>query len=61
MTTAPKPWTGAQKLPVKLAVYELSEMDLGVLLRRDDLHAAQLEEWRRAAKTALPPPSRRQE
>ena len=61
MTTPQKPWTGAQKLRVVLAAHGLSETELGALLRREGLHAAQLEEWRAAAEMALDPPSRRRE
>ena len=61
MTTPQKPWTGAQKLRVVLAAHGLSETELGALLRREGLHAAQLEEWRAAAETALEPPSRRRD
>lgn len=59
MTPPPKQWTGAQKLRVVLAAHGLSETELGALLRREGLHAAQLDEWRAAAETALEPPSRR--
>jgi transposase len=61
MTTPAKKWTGAQKLRVVLAAHGLSETDLGTLLRREGLHAAQLDEWRAAAETALEDPSRRRE
>ncbi len=56
-----KQWTGAQKLRVVLAAHGLSETELGALLRREGLHAAQLHEWRAAAETALEPTSRRRE
>jgi hypothetical protein len=36
-----------------LAAQQLSEVDLGELLRREGLHSAQLEEWRRATLAAL--------
>ena len=62
MTPPPqKQWTGAQKLRVVLTAHGLSETELGALLRREGLHAAQLEEWRAAAETALEPASRRRE
>jgi hypothetical protein len=61
MTTPQKQWTGAQKLRVVLAAHGLSETELGALLRREGLHAAQLAEWRAAAETALEPASRRRE
>jgi transposase len=61
MTTPQMQWTGAQKLRVVLAAHGLSETELGALLRREGLHAAQLEEWRAASETALEPASRRRE
>ena len=61
MTTPAKQWTGAQKLRVMMAAHGLSETELGALLRREGLHAAQLEDWRAAAETALEEPSRRRE
>ena len=61
MATPGKTWTGAQKLRVVLAAHGLSEPDLGALLRREGLHAAQLDAWRAAAETALEDPSRRRE
>jgi transposase len=53
-----KKWTGAEKLRVVLAAEGLSDIDLGALLRREGLHAAQLIEWRGAAEAALGPPAR---
>ena len=61
MTTPAKKWTGAQKLRVLLAAHGVSETELGALLRRDGLHAAQVDAWRAAAETALEDPSRRRE
>lgn len=61
MTTPQQQWTGAQKLRVVLAAQGLSETELGALLRREGLHAAQLDEWRAAAEAALEPASRRRE
>ena len=61
MTKPQNPWTGAQKLRVVLAAQGLSETELGALLRREGLHAAQLDEWRAAAEAALEPASRRRE
>ena len=46
-------WTGAAKLRVVSAAQGLSETDLGALLRREGLHAAQLAEWCAAAEAAL--------
>ena len=50
-------WTGAEKLRVVIAAQGLSETELGTLLRREGLHAAQLAEWRAAAETALGRPA----
>lgn len=61
MATSGRKWTGAQKLRVVLAAHGLSETELGAMLRREGLHAAQLDEWRAAAETALEDPSRRRE
>jgi transposase len=61
MATPGKKWSGAQKLRVMLAAHGLSDTELGALLRREGLHAAQLAEWRAAAETALEDPSRRRE
>ena len=61
MSTGVRQWTGAQKLRVMIAAHGLSETDLGALLRREGLYAAQLEAWRSAAETALDAPSRRRE
>ena len=61
MTTPAKQWTGAQKLRVMMAAHALSETELGALLRREGLHAAQLDAWRAAAETALEDPRRRRE
>lgn len=44
-----------------LASHGLRETDLSALLRRAGLHAAQLDEWRAAAATALEPQRRRRE
>ena len=46
-------WTGAEKLRVVIAAAGLSETELGALVRREGLHAAQLAEWRTAAEAAL--------
>lgn len=61
MATSAKKWTGAQKLRVLLAAHGLSETELGALLRREGLHAAQLDDWRTAAETALEEPHARRE
>lgn len=46
-------WSPEEKLRVVLAAQQLSEVDLGELLRREGLHSAQLEEWRRVTLAAL--------
>ncbi len=46
-------WTGAEKLRVVLEASQLPDNELGALLRREGLHAAQLAEWRSAAEAAL--------
>lgn len=61
MRTSAKQWTEAQKLRVILAAHGLSETELGALLRREGLHAAQVDAWRGVAETALEDPSRRRE
>ena len=48
-----KKWTGAEKLRVVTAAQGLSESDLGALLRREGLHAAELAAWQAAAEAAL--------
>lgn len=51
---APKTtWTAEEKLRVVLEASRLSEADLGAFLRREGLHSAQLEEWRRAMLDSL--------
>lgn len=54
----PKQWTPEQKLKLVLAAAELDEQQRGELLRREGVHSAQLEEWRRAALEALAPQKR---
>ena len=54
-----KKWTGAEKLRVVIAAGGLSETDLGALLRREGLHAAELTAWQAAAEAALNEASRR--
>lgn len=48
-------WSGAEKLRVVSAALGLSDAELGVLLRREGVHEAQLTEWRQAAEAALSP------
>ena len=52
-------WTGAEKLRVVIAARGLSETDLGVLLRREGVHEAELTAWQAAAEAALNDASRR--
>ena len=54
-----KKWTGAEKLRVVSEARDLSETDLGALLRREGLHATDLAAWRTAAEAALSASSRR--
>lgn len=58
MTPTPKStkWTSAEKLRVVLAAQGLSEPELGALLRREGLHAAQLAEWQAVVAAALEAP-----
>jgi len=42
-------WTAEEKLRVVLAAAQLSESQLGEFLRREGLHAVQIEEWRQVA------------
>ena len=53
-----KGWMGAEKLRVVMTAAGVSDAELGALLRREGLHAAQLTEWRAAAEAALGPPAR---
>jgi hypothetical protein len=50
-----KRWTAAEKLRVVVAAQHVEGEQLGALLRKEGLHAAQLEEWRVAAEQALDP------
>lgn len=52
----PKQWTPEQRLRVVLEASQLPADKLGELLRREGLHGAQLEEWRKAMLAALAPP-----
>jgi transposase len=51
-------WSPAEKLRVVGAAAQLTDDELGAFLRREGLHAAQLEEWRNELLIALgsPPP-----
>ncbi len=46
-------WTGAEKLRVVIAARGLSESELGVLLRREGVHTAELAAWQTTAEAAL--------
>jgi transposase len=48
-----KKWSGAEKLRVVTEARGLSEHELGALLRREGLHAADLAAWQTAAEAAL--------
>jgi transposase len=52
-------WTGAEKLRVVIAARGLSESELGVLLRREGVHAVELTAWQAAAEAALNDTGRR--
>lgn len=52
----PKQWTPEERLRVVIEASQLPADKLGELLRREGLHGAQLEEWRRAMLAALAPP-----
>ena len=49
-------WTSAEKLRVVIAAQALSETDLGAVLRREGLHAAQLTAWQATIEAALAAP-----
>jgi transposase len=51
-------WTGPEKLRVLIAAHELSETELGALLRREGVYEAELRAWQTAAETALSEPRR---
>ena len=50
---SPRRWTPQEKLRVLNEASKLSGEELGAFLRREGLHGAQLEEWRRLAIEAL--------
>jgi transposase len=52
-------WSGAEKLRMVSAARDLSETDLGALLRREGVHATDLAAGRAAAETALSESGRR--
>lgn len=49
----PRRWTAEEKLRVLTEASRLSDDDLGAFLRKEGLHTAQLEEWRKLAAAAL--------
>lgn len=57
-SNVPKQWTPEERLRVVIEASQLPSEKLGELLRREGLHGAQLEEWRRAMLAALAPPRR---
>jgi transposase-like protein len=64
-TTSPAPrrrpedWTPEEKLRAVVETSELSDAELGAYLRREGLHEAQLDEWRKAITEALAGPKAR--
>lgn len=55
----PEDWTAVEKLKVVAEAVGLDDAELGVLLRREGLHEAQLEEWRKALLGLLDKPGRK--
>ena len=55
----PEDWTVEEKLKVVAEAVGLDEAELGVLLRREGLHEAQLKKWRTALLGALERPGRK--
>lgn len=55
----PQDWSPAEKFRIISEASGLDEQALGALLRREGLHAAQLDEWRDAALSGLKPRPRR--
>lgn len=61
--TSPKSWSADEKYRAVLDASQVADADLGEFLRKRGLHAAQLEQWRRAAAegaTAALRPARKQ-
>ena len=48
-------WTAQERMRVVVESSGLSDSDLGAFLRREGLHSAQLEEWRKSAEKSLSP------
>lgn len=55
----PEDWTAEEKLKVVAEAVGLDDTELGVLLRREGLHEAQLEAWRKALLGTLEKPGRK--
>ena len=55
----PEDWTAEEKLKVVAEAVGLDDTELGVLLRREGLHEAQLEAWRKALLGSLDKPGRK--
>lgn len=53
MNKPAKKWTFLEKLRVVIEASELSDANLGEFLRREGIHAAQIEEWRSTAADAF--------
>jgi transposase len=49
----PQDWSAEQKLRVVVQAMSLNEEELGVLLRKEGLHQAQLDEWSAAAQSGV--------
>ena len=55
MNQPAKQWTASEKLRVVAEASRLDDAALGVLLRREGLHKAELDAWKSAAEGALSP------
>ena len=55
----PEDWTAEEKLKVVAEAVGLDDTELGVLLRREGLHEAQLDLWRKALLGSLDKPGRK--
>ena len=54
-----KKWTTMEKLRVVVEASQLSDEELGAFLRREGIHEAQLQEWRKVAEETFAGDSRR--
>ncbi len=61
MAPTSKRWTAAEKLRVVLKASQLTDAQLGELLRAEGLHEATLNGWRRDVETALAEGSRKRQ